>query len=45
MTGREFEMALEQLFTYKGYQVELTPPSNDQGLDLILTPLSTSLAL
>jgi HJR/Mrr/RecB family endonuclease len=36
MDGIEFELVLKTLFENIGYSVELTPPTNDQGADLIL---------
>lgn len=37
LTGEEFEEYLFNLFKNLGYEVELTPASNDYGADLILT--------
>jgi hypothetical protein len=39
MTGPEFEKFMAALFRQKGYEVEETPPSGDQGVDLILPDL------
>ncbi len=36
MSGIEFEQYLAQLYHCLGYNVKLTPPNNDQGVDLIL---------
>jgi SNF2 family DNA or RNA helicase len=35
MSGREFEEWTERLFRRLGFQVELTPPSRDGGVDLV----------
>jgi hypothetical protein len=37
MEGIEFELVLKALFQNMGYSVDLTPPTNDQGADLILS--------
>lgn len=37
MHWREFEQYLAHLFRSLGYQVELTPPAGDNGVDVILT--------
>jgi len=37
MEGIEFELVLKALFQNRGYSVDLTPPTNDQGADLILS--------
>jgi HJR/Mrr/RecB family endonuclease len=39
MTGPEFEKFMAALFRQKGYEVEETPLSGDQGVDLILPDL------
>lgn len=36
MTGREFELALRQIFERDGWWVEMTPRSGDFGADLVL---------
>ena len=36
LSGVEFERAVAQIFREKGFEVELTPRSNDKGVDLIL---------
>lgn len=35
MNGREFEKTIAQLFKIKGYDVEITKVSGDQGIDII----------
>jgi restriction system protein len=35
MTGREFEIFVDSLYTIMGYKTELTPASNDYGADVI----------
>lgn len=37
MSGIEFEEFLKALFERKGFKVQMTPPSGDYGVDLILT--------
>ena len=37
MTGVEFENFMANVFAKKGYPVQLTPASGDQGVDLLLT--------
>ena len=36
LNGREFEKELANIYDMKGYTVELTPPSGDQGIDIVL---------
>ena len=36
LSGVEFEQAVARIFREKGFEVELTPRSNDKGVDLIL---------
>jgi restriction system protein len=37
MSGVEFENFMANVFAKKGYPVQLTPGSGDQGVDLLLT--------
>ena len=37
MSGVEFENFIANVFAKKGYPVQLTPASGDQGVDLLLT--------
>ena len=37
MTGRQFENFMANVFDKKGYHVQTTPSSEDQGVDLLLT--------
>ena len=37
MSGQEFERFMAEVFRQKGYPVELTPGSGDQGVDLLAT--------
>lgn len=37
MTGAEFENFMANVFVQKGYPVQQTPGSGDQGVDLLLT--------
>ena len=37
MTGVEFENFMANVFAQKGYPVQLTPATGDQGVDLLLT--------
>lgn len=41
MSGKEFEDFLSGMFGQKGFSVELTPPSGDYGVDLILSHVVT----
>ena len=36
MSGRAFEVYCSEMFKYLDYEVELTPPSNDGGVDIFL---------
>ena len=35
MSGQEFEQAIAEIFKNMGYQVSMTPPTGDQGIDII----------
>ena len=45
MTGRQFEYFLASLFRKKGYEVEITPESNDNGADLIIEKFGEKIAI
>lgn len=45
MTGIEFEQLLSDVFTRKGYRVEMTKASGDQGIDLIAEKGRTRLGI
>ncbi len=45
MRGVEFEHFLEEVFREKGYHVETTPSSGDQGVDLIIAKVGRRIAV
>lgn len=45
MSGREFEKFIGKLYETFGYSVQLTPESNDQGADLILSRVGEKIAV
>ncbi len=45
LTGIEFEIAVKEIYVELGYSVQLTPQSNDYGVDLLATKGNKTIAI